>query len=119
MALPVESIHYDDSIHPNAQKYDPFRFAHPDLTSEKKRYQAKSTVTLDDGFLSFGVPGRNACPGRFFAVLEIKIFVAHMLLNYDIEPIKTRPKPIHMMWANYPPDAKLRMRRRAVPGAAK
>lgn len=33
------------------------------------------------GHLGFGV-GNHACPGRFFAANEIKIFLCHMLLNY-------------------------------------
>ena len=40
------------------------------------------TPTLD--YLSFG-HGRHACPGRFFAVNELKIAMAHLLLTYDIK----------------------------------
>lgn len=108
--MPTEAIQYDETIYPNPYQYNPFRFAHPDDSEDVK---VKSTVTLDHTFLGFGTPGRFACPGRFFALLEIKIFVADVLLNYDVEFLKARPKPIYMMWARYPPDIKIRIRRKA------
>ena len=74
----------------------------------------KSTVTLDDSFLAFGVPGKWACPGRFFALLELKIFVAEMLPNYEFEYLKERPKPHYLMWARYPPDVPIRIKRRKI-----
>jgi cytochrome P450 len=117
IALPAEAIQYDDAIYANAHVYDPFRFAqrsepHPDSRFRNAINVNKSTVTLDDSFLSFGVPGRWACPGRFFALLELKIFAAHLLLNYDVEFLAKRPGPIYIAWARYPRDARIRIRRR-------
>lgn len=45
--------------------------------------------------LAFGY-GIHACPGRSFAVAELKLIVAHLIQNYDIrlEAGKTRPKNI-------------------------
>ncbi|KAM4066397.1 cytochrome p450 [Hirsutella rhossiliensis] len=121
IVVPVEPIHYDAKAYPEAHLYNPFRFVQPAdndnnevVTWEKKQsFKVKSTVTLDESFLAFGVPGRNACPGRFFALLELKIFVANLLLNYEVEYLKSRPKPVHMMWVKYPSDANIRIRRRA------
>ncbi|KAL5409433.1 hypothetical protein PMIN03_005991 [Paraphaeosphaeria minitans] len=109
MALPLEAIHYDETIYPHATRYDPFRFVTRQGVAEPR---VKSTATLDDSFLAFGVPGKWACPGRFFALLELKIFVAELLLNYEVEYLKERPKPIYMMWSRYPPDVKIQVRRR-------
>ncbi|KAF1852233.1 cytochrome P450 [Cucurbitaria berberidis CBS 394.84] len=109
IALPTEAIHYDNSIYSDAHRYDPFRFAH---LEDYESSQVKSTVTLDDSFLAFGVPGRWACPGRFFALLELKIFVANMLLDYEIGYLKKRPSPIYLLWARYPPDVRIWIRRR-------
>ncbi|OTA76494.1 hypothetical protein M434DRAFT_38838 [Hypoxylon sp. CO27-5] len=115
IALPVEAIHYDEDIYPNASQYDPFRFTQlGKSTDDKQNNRFKSTVTLDKDFLAFGVPGRNACPGRFFALLELKIFVAELLLNYEVEYLKSRPMPLHMMWVKYPSDAKIRIKKRQI-----
>lgn len=123
VALPTEAIHYDEAIYPHPLIYNPFRFAHRQDPHPDRRFEGieaktdRSTVTLDHDFLSFGVPGRWACPGRFFALLELKIFVAHLLLNYDVAFMAERPKPIYLVWARYPPDAMIKMRRRKVKGS--
>ncbi len=41
-------------------------------------------ATLSPDFLLFG-HGRHACPGRFFAVNELKALVAYVLMMYDIK----------------------------------
>ncbi|KAJ7870478.1 cytochrome P450 [Mycena olivaceomarginata] len=41
-------------------------------------------VAPDVKYLSFGL-GRHACPGRFFAVNELKLMLAHILENYDVK----------------------------------
>ncbi|KAF7352017.1 hypothetical protein MVEN_01163900 [Mycena venus] len=41
-------------------------------------------VVPDVKYLSFGL-GRHACPGRFFAVNELKLMLAHILENYDLK----------------------------------
>lgn len=109
MALPIKAIHYDETVYPDASQYNPFRFVSRTGTGKTG---VKSTVTLDGSFLAFGVPGRWACPGRFFALLERKMFVAELLLGYDVEYLKERPKPIYAVWARYPPDAEIKIRRR-------
>ena len=45
--------------------------------------------------LHWGV-GTHACPGRFFASYEIKMLLAHILLNYSFKlpPGMQRPKDI-------------------------
>ena len=44
-----------------------------------------------DHFLAWG-HGRHACPGRFFAAHLMKIMLAHVLVNYDIEADGPKPK---------------------------
>ncbi|KAE8392134.1 cytochrome P450 [Aspergillus alliaceus] len=70
----------DDSIYPNAKTFDGFRFY-------KKRQEAGNEhryqfVTTSAEHLGFG-HGMHACPGRFFAANEIKIFIVHLLMKYD------------------------------------
>jgi cytochrome P450 len=127
IAVPMEPVHYDESIYPQARSFKAFRFADPnnvtnivdsfttkedlEKAAEPER-KAKSTATLDDAFLGFGF-GRHACPGRFFALNEMKVFFAHMLLNYDVEYMKVRPKPLDTVWLKLPlHGGKIRVRRR-------
>ncbi|KAI0502860.1 ent-kaurene oxidase [Xylaria bambusicola] len=130
IGIPIQPIHLDEAIYPDAKSYHPFRFAQPDevrriqesftpdiesaesqttrhLSQEGKQTQA---ATLDNTFFGFGV-GRHACPGRFFALIEMKLFVAYFLLNYELQHFKTRPQPAKILWLNYPSDATINVRR--------
>ncbi|KXN81373.1 Pol polyprotein [Leucoagaricus sp. SymC.cos] len=61
---------------PNPQKIQGFRFADKDPL----KWQLTS---LNPEFMTYGI-GKHACPGRFFAVTEIKAVVARLLIEYDI-----------------------------------
>lgn len=50
-------------------------------------YQAVQTSA---DHLFFG-HGNQACPGRFFAVHELKVLLSHILMGYDFK-IKKMPK---------------------------
>jgi cytochrome P450 len=52
------------------------------------------SVSPDLNFVSFGT-GRHACPGRFFAVYEIKALVAHVLMTYDVKPEDEKALPLY------------------------
>jgi cytochrome P450 len=130
ISVPIEPIHYDERIYSQARSFNAFRFADPsnvsntvdnfatqeDIESDKAdagERKAKSTATLDDAFLGFGF-GRYACPGRFFALNEMKVFIAHMLLYYDVEHMEVRPKPLDTVWLKLPlHGGKIRVRRRS------
>jgi cytochrome P450 len=58
----------------NKERDDPISFK----TTEQYQFVAVSKENM-----SFGL-GRHACPGRFFAANEIKLILAHMLLNFDL-----------------------------------
>lgn len=47
---------------------------------------ANQMVTVSPNNLTFGY-GRHACPGRFFAVNEIKMILGRAILDYDIRPV--------------------------------
>jgi cytochrome P450 len=127
--IPMEPIHLDEAIYPRASVYNAFRFCEPGFTSSifdgpqapdskatnpqnsdsptsKSRpstgeERIKSTVTLDDAFVSFGI-GKYACPGRFFALYEMKLMLAHIVTNYDINFLEERPVPLNLMWLKLP-----------------
>ncbi|KAF7347450.1 Ent-kaurene oxidase [Mycena venus] len=81
ITIPLKAIHFDPSVYPEPEKFDCFRFS-------KLREMEESDVkhgftTVEKNFVPFGL-GRHACPGRFFASMELKVMLAHMLLNYDV-----------------------------------
>ncbi|KAI0721405.1 cytochrome P450 [Cerioporus squamosus] len=82
VAAVASPIHHDDTIYPDPDTFDPFRFSRafdvggPNATQRFTHTSGK--------WLTFGY-GRHACPGRFFAADMVKAVVAHMLLNYGIK----------------------------------
>lgn len=128
IATAIEAIHYDEDIYTDARRFDPFRFAQPQAAKnmfdtldeklavdEEPQNKPMLSASLDEAFLGFGF-GKHACPGRFFALNEMKIFVANMLINYDLEPLKgKRPELIDFLWLKLPfHGGKVRVRRRQV-----
>jgi cytochrome P450 len=81
--VPKAMISHDPEYFPNPDVFDPYRFYNGRKEDEEamKRRQFVSVTKQD---LTFGF-GRHACPGRFFAAVEIKIIVANILLRYDIK----------------------------------
>ncbi|SJL10748.1 uncharacterized protein ARMOST_14142 [Armillaria ostoyae] len=84
------STHTDEENYEDPLEFKPWRF------SEKRKQEGKdirhhmATPSLD--FIFFGI-GRVACPGRFFAVNELKALMCHVLLNFDVK-IDKFPTPV-------------------------
>lgn len=53
--------------------------------------------SIGDSNINFGL-GKHACPGRFFAGNEIKVVLAHLVLNYDIKLQEGEGRPEPMMF---------------------
>ncbi|KAF1815691.1 cytochrome P450 [Eremomyces bilateralis CBS 781.70] len=83
VASPAEAVGNDPAHFENPDEFDGYRFYR---LRQKGGLQGNlnQMVTANKQNLAFGY-GKHACPGRFFAVAEIKLIVAHILLNYDIE----------------------------------
>jgi cytochrome P450 len=110
----MDDVHKDESIYQDAHSYQPWRFVVPEegeSTAANGKNVGKQTVTLDENFLGFGC-GKHACPGRFFAVHEMKLVLAHLLLNYEVERIPTRPVSSDFIWMKlYTYNFKIKVRR--------
>ncbi|KAF8467574.1 cytochrome P450 [Russula ochroleuca] len=76
IAIPACATHTDERIYPNPDGFDGFRFSK--LRESIKRCPASSE------HLAFGL-GRHTCPGRFFAVNELKALFAHIVATYDVK----------------------------------
>ncbi|KAF9467379.1 cytochrome P450 [Collybia nuda] len=80
VALDMKAFHFDPDVYPDPHRCDLFRFSKLRESEETDTKYGFSTV--DAHYLPFS-GGRHACPGRFFAAMELKITLAHLLLNYD------------------------------------
>ncbi|KAJ3888640.1 cytochrome P450 [Lentinula edodes] len=75
-------MHHDDAFYEDPETFKPFRFSDKrEMEGEGIKHQM---VGIDPSFGTFG-GGRHMCPGRFFAVNEIKALIGHILVTYDIK----------------------------------
>jgi len=84
VATPSSAIHMDEEIYPKPEQFDGFRFSKSCEMDGGVTTTGRSAVSTSPDHLTFGF-GRHACPGRFFAVNEIKVLVARILMTYDIK----------------------------------
>ncbi|KAJ4012028.1 hypothetical protein NW766_007329 [Fusarium irregulare] len=101
VSVPVWGIHHDEDIYPAAHNYEAFRFVQ-DGESED------SLVSPSETYLSFGL-GKHSCPGRNFAAIVMKLFLADLAVHYDVEAVHERP--VFMSIGHFPiPPIKGRVR---------
>ncbi|KAF8463176.1 cytochrome P450 [Russula ochroleuca] len=84
VSIPASATHTDESIYPNAEEFDGFRFAKLRESKDDKITRRHQTVSTSSENLAFGL-GKHTCPGRFFAVNEMKALFAHIIANYDFK----------------------------------
>jgi len=114
VGFPHSAIHSSDEIYTNPEKFDGFRFSklreeEGDVTSTRHRAVNVSTEMMAFGF------GRHVCPGRFFAINEIKGLLAHIIVTYDVkfEEGKGAPPQRIVSFLRGPRDTNLLFRRRS------
>ncbi|KAK7446303.1 hypothetical protein VKT23_014509 [Stygiomarasmius scandens] len=82
IAIPVFSLHQDKRNYEDPYIFKPFRFYEMRMNEgESIKHQM---ATPNSEYLFFGT-GKHACPGRFFAVNELKTLLAHTLTTYDVK----------------------------------
>ncbi|KAI3320946.1 cytochrome P450 [Xylariaceae sp. AK1471] len=98
VAVPSFAVLTDEKVYPDADKFVPFRFVDQrreiNTGDRPKDHTASSRLTFyatSIDYLAFG-NGRQACPGRFFAASELKLMLAYILMNFDLEMLETRPE---------------------------
>ncbi|KAL0936249.1 alpha-ketoglutarate dependent xanthine dioxygenase [Colletotrichum truncatum] len=75
-------------------KFDGFRFSK--LREEQNLPNKYLAATTGPDNLPFG-HGAHSCPGRFFAIAEMKVVLAHLLLNYDMK-LSDGQRPLTATW---------------------
>ncbi|KAE8317069.1 cytochrome P450 [Aspergillus transmontanensis] len=81
---------WDSEIYPNPLEFDGYRFLK--LREVPGHETSAQVVSPSPEHMGFGF-GRHACPGRFFAINEVKIALCHILLKYEFKlPDGTVPR---------------------------
>ncbi|KAG4434791.1 hypothetical protein IFR05_009726 [Cadophora sp. M221] len=110
-------VHHDESYYKDPYTFNPMRFCSleeklidgPENSGGNK---GTALVTTSSIFMPFS-HGRHACPGRFFASQQLKLVLAYIALNYDIQPIASRPANDWFVGSQGPPlEVRVRIRRR-------
>ncbi|KAL0567087.1 hypothetical protein V5O48_014903 [Marasmius crinis-equi] len=92
IGISASALHFDESTYSNPSEFDGLRSYHErEKVGESLKHQM---VTPGVKYITFGM-GKHACPGRFFAVNEIKALFSHAILNYDIK-LDEKDEPTQM-----------------------
>ncbi|KIX10708.1 uncharacterized protein Z518_01792 [Rhinocladiella mackenziei CBS 650.93] len=108
VGTPLLFVHRDPALYDNPEVFDGFRFSRLRENAETGQAIKYTMISTDPAYQLFG-HGKHACPGRFFAVTEMKLLFSLILLRYDLalEP-GTGPKPIYVATMCLP-DTKLKV----------
>lgn len=110
VSISAWGIHHDQDIYPNAYAFDPFRFV--PLHNGEGIQDTDSLVTPSESYVPFGL-GKHSCPGRQFAAVVTKVFLAYLAINHDLEEVHEKPRFLSLGHLPIPPvRAKLRVRRK-------
>ena len=100
------SMHRDEDIYPNSLEFCHNRFLHAlDSVNAEQRLErtlSKAATTTGVEYAVWG-HGKHACPGRFFAVHLVKMVVAYMVENYDLQSWDERPANVWIGDTPIPP----------------
>ena len=109
----AEMLQADPAHHgEHAATFDPWRWA--EMREEESEALKHQMVSTSADYLAFG-HGRHACPGRFFAVNELKAMMAYVVMNFDVkaEVEGVRPENVYRGMRPGPnPTAKVMFRKR-------
>ena len=105
MAVAGTAVHYDANSFEDPAVFNPWRFVLDEDSvknnaSGKDNSDAASPPAVDitqtsPTHLAFG-HGHTACPGRFFAALEMQLLLAHLVTNYDIKFAEEGKRPANL-----------------------
>ncbi|KAG8762350.1 hypothetical protein FRC15_008557, partial [Serendipita sp. 397] len=89
VGIHLYATHQDPKIYPEPESFNGFRFVETEKegASDENFAVTKSRTSMyasSPTYLPFSY-GRHACPGRFFAAMELKLLFAMLVNNYDMK----------------------------------
>ncbi|KAG7450028.1 cytochrome P450 [Guyanagaster necrorhizus] len=110
LSVAADSTHMCEENYQDPLEFKPWRFS--DLRKREGEGIRHQMVTPTLDYIFFG-NGRPACPGRFFAVTELKALLSHVLLNFDVKMDKV-PESGSFLFDRFPnKSSKVLFRKRA------
>ncbi len=118
ICMPVNAIQNDPDVTPDPTSFDGFRYyKYRQRPGEGHLHQF---ATTEKNLLNFG-HGKYACPGRFFASLEIKVILVRLIMNYDFKLTAHQGRPANLKAHEFlfpNPDGELLIRGRGLKAEA-
>ncbi|KIL65514.1 hypothetical protein M378DRAFT_162148 [Amanita muscaria Koide BX008] len=90
VGVPFNSVHTDANDYSDPNIFDGFRFEK--LREQDGENMKHQLTSLGVDYVLFG-NGRRACPGRFFVANELKLMLAHVVMNYDVKMADGKGRP--------------------------
>jgi len=112
--VPGYTLHMSGDVYEDPKEFRPFRFSEKraDSSTEYLARARQQWATTTNEYVAFG-HGKYACPGRFFAAAELKLMLAHIIMEYDFEMQQSRPPNVWYAISRVPPmKATIRVKRR-------
>ncbi|MCJ1243267.1 hypothetical protein MMC30_000464 [Trapelia coarctata] len=95
---PNSPVLIDPKNYPSPEKFDGFRYSR--LREEPGQSRNFTLVSSSSKNLQFG-DGRHGCPGRHMAADEIRLMLAHILINYDVAIEGHGPRPPNLILGKF------------------
>ncbi|CAZ85203.1 unnamed protein product [Tuber melanosporum] len=92
VAAPALMFSSDPDFVEDPETFDGFRWYKKTLEAKAGALMGNGSATTSSNNLAFG-HGKHACPGRYFAVEEIKTILTFILLQYDIKYPEGQSRP--------------------------
>ncbi|KAL8719762.1 MAG: hypothetical protein Q9225_003278 [Loekoesia sp. 1 TL-2023] len=93
IAMAVSAIQNDPEVTSSPEVFDGFRYYK--MRQQPGQSHLHQFATTERTLLNFGY-GKNACPGRFFASLEIKIILIKLIMDYDFKLSEKGGRPANL-----------------------
>lgn len=93
ICMPVNAIQNDPDVTPHPESFDGFRY-YKDRQNPGEGH-LHQFATTEKSLLNFG-HGKYACPGRFFASLEIKVILVRFIMLYDFKLLPNQGRPVSL-----------------------
>jgi cytochrome P450 len=103
--VPAKAVLHDDQYFPSAANFHGFRFVPssakvPEGIQKALQPEGPSRVTdISPHYHSWGIGG-VVCPGRFYASVAMKLCLAHILENYEVDLVSPNDKR-SSTWRSY------------------
>jgi cytochrome P450 len=106
VTAPALHLHRSEEFYADPNVFDGFRFSR--LKEESQKATKHQMVSTDIEYLPFG-HGKHACPGRFFAVNEMKLIFAKLIQRYDLRLVPGTAPSTMFLGTMTIPDTKLKV----------